>query len=146
MFLDTQVSLAPTHVRIGPLVTLSNFQSLVASSEKWKVKSEKRKVYFLKVYFSKVYFLKVYFPMVYFSKVYLSKVYFCKMYWLTCLLLALQVYSIWITNFTKLWRKKWPKCTNVLGGVLHVKIPIFLKLIKMLGQNGLKMKFGTGKI
>ena len=39
-FLDTQVSLAPTHVRlsvcksVGPLVTLSDFQSLVALSEK----------------------------------------------------------------------------------------------------------------
>ena len=35
-FLDTQVSLAPTHVRlsVGWLVTLSDFQSLVALSEK----------------------------------------------------------------------------------------------------------------
>ena len=53
MFLDTQVSLAPTDVRlcwlVGPLVTLSNFQSLVALSEKWKVKSEMWKVKMWKV-------------------------------------------------------------------------------------------------
>ena len=75
-------------------VTLSDFQSLVALSEKWKVKSERWKVkgekqktksekqkvkristplhVKRKAYFSKVYFLKVYFPKVYFPKVYLS--------------------------------------------------------------------------
>ena len=55
-FLDTQVSLAPTHVRklVGPsVVTLSDYQSQLSEKwkvkgERWKAKSEKRKVKKLK--------------------------------------------------------------------------------------------------
>ena len=72
LFLDTQVSLAPTHVSklvgpsVCPLVTLSDFQSLVATPlpttsalllhlEHREHQSVKRKVYFPKVYFSEMY-------------------------------------------------------------------------------------------
>ena len=46
LFLDTQVSLAPTHVSwlVGPLVTLSDFQSLVSNGRS-NQKSSKNKVH-----------------------------------------------------------------------------------------------------
>ena len=73
IFLDTHVSLAPTHLRC-PLVR--NTFEFPFSQRLWLLfmKSWRERtpiifrcaVYFLKAYFPKVYFLKVYFPKVYF--------------------------------------------------------------------------------
>ena len=47
-FLDTQVSLAPTHVSwlVGPLVTLSDFQSLVSNGRSNQKVQKTKSIYF----------------------------------------------------------------------------------------------------
>ena len=96
MFLDTQVSLAPTHVSksVRPLVgdTFELLESrlcdavyflslLESKGEEYLIFSESvfsESIISESVFSEHVFFFKIYFPKVYFPKVYFRKVYFWK--------------------------------------------------------------------